>query len=1189
MARFEVTAPDGSRFEITAPDTATDAEIQSYVQSQFTQQAQAPVAEQPGIVSRVTKDLYEFATGGELLSGIEEGARRLGKDFLTTAATTAPTIGGTLETAETLGFETPEQTAQRVESSRRLGQAYEKQFPKIPLKTGTAEFVADVVGTLPLNVVSGGATSAALRTLSAIPKVGPVIGPVLTAGAIAPALGVLQAQQSAQQQEKDFTVDDATQVFKFGVGLGLGTTALVGALKGARGVFAARATKAAKASEEAFAKQPTLEIRVNPTVGDSTLVDITDQQIKALQERKAKITTQLEKNTVRYQTKQTALQQLDDQLSTLNETYASQRATVQQTDEELARLSTEYKKRQEALARLAPVQQPTPELTVPAQGGPGFSKQPTAINKPPFKSYVQMPSEPGIGTTLRSTIPGAEKILRRPGQVLQQPPSLTKGQAKRMAGVLLDEQEKQKFIAKNEQQSKILKERIEKLTKLRQSKAQELSTDYERELKGLIKRREKLLKKSDGLPLDKIDALTDEVMAIDEQVAALETELGTLRFKYKTIPKIVTSLTNSAEQATEAAAQKVRELQNFVKLGVMTQEQYEKIAPSVMQELSKIQGVIPKSQWVLAPLNINWVVNATSTFNNMQRKTGVGVGSTVEDIVTIRPQMQNYRTEQLSKAADPIQKLVKLGVNEDQITQRLQYIESLPDGSMRFNPSAVDIKGTKIPAWSSDVPPPSQAELDELFKLRKWFDDIAADTGVERRNRYIPIRLRLEKANYSGLSAQNVANPTFEQARVAGELIPGVTETNIKSLLGRYINDVARSKFMKPILQKSVGDIVKLRLLGYGTDAAVYEDYLVDALGLKNKDALQRAVTAGLFEDMAPSVRAALKAGNLEDEVAENALMQLADRFTESASLYGSGLSTRVWMLQMVQPESTLSALTGFTNVVRARKKILGLVGDERARSIRLARMSNAEGLDALEGFGRADATASIPKLIDKLNVPAKKVAGLAMGKTETFNRRLGIAAADIVFDDAWAKGGTAALEGQAFANLTASQKELVRQAFRTGGKDAARDAFAVITTNRANMIYNIADKPKALRLPILRRVLFTTYMRGIQSQVFDAITEGRFGSLADLIVQPMMFNAILASLTGGTLIPGMQPISSVASLRDLELTPGSVLAFKQRDIGKALNLLPIIGPIKAVERAADRTYLEKAEDPVDFLFKSFK
>lgn len=41
MARFEITAPDGSRFEITAPDDATDDQVMAYAQQQFRQQFSA--------------------------------------------------------------------------------------------------------------------------------------------------------------------------------------------------------------------------------------------------------------------------------------------------------------------------------------------------------------------------------------------------------------------------------------------------------------------------------------------------------------------------------------------------------------------------------------------------------------------------------------------------------------------------------------------------------------------------------------------------------------------------------------------------------------------------------------------------------------------------------------------------------------------------------------------------------------------------------------------------------------------------------------------------------------------------------------------------------------------------------------------------------------------------------------------
>lgn len=42
MARYEVTAPDGSRYEITAPDNATEDQIMQYAQQQFAQANSAP-------------------------------------------------------------------------------------------------------------------------------------------------------------------------------------------------------------------------------------------------------------------------------------------------------------------------------------------------------------------------------------------------------------------------------------------------------------------------------------------------------------------------------------------------------------------------------------------------------------------------------------------------------------------------------------------------------------------------------------------------------------------------------------------------------------------------------------------------------------------------------------------------------------------------------------------------------------------------------------------------------------------------------------------------------------------------------------------------------------------------------------------------------------------------------------------
>jgi hypothetical protein len=1092
--------------ETSTPDTSAVDTATSNPWDEFAQEEQpAPSQGLASIPGRIASDIKDFVTG-ETGSAVTEGVRRL---FQPTELGLALLTRGKMSSP----------------AAQSLVQNYQESFPQIPLETGTGKFVADLIGTAPISAVGGAAVTGTLGKLATIPKVGPIVAPLVASTVVAPTIGVVQAAKTAEQLGKEFTLDDAKQVYKFGAALGLGATTLVGLSKGVRGIYAKQATKVAKASEEAYAKQPTLSTTINPVVGESTLIDQTNAQIKNLKSRQANISEILATNAQKNITKEQELARLDS---------------------EIANLTTKYQADTEALSAI--------------------------------KAEVDLPTvttEPGLAT-IADVAPGAGRIIRKPGDLRVTPATQKKA--------------KQTFITKMDQQTAVAEKKAQELATIRQQKAQSLQNEYELQLKQKTVARQKLTDSLETLPQSKVEAFVDEISNLDDQVSALETQIEGLTIKYKTIPKVVTSLTNSAQQATALATKTVQNLQNFVKLGVITEEQFQKMAPGVAQEVAKLQGVIPKSQWLFEAQSIRSFIDPISTFNRMQQRTGTKAGSITEEIVTVKPQSQNYRAEKLASVADPIAKLNKMGIPDDQITQRLQYVESLPDGTMQFNPTAVDIKGTKIPAWNPDVPPPSQEELTELFKLRKFFDDIAQEENVLKRGRYIPIRLKLEKSNYSGLSARNVANPTFEQARLSGELVPGVTETNIKTVLNRYVADVARSKYMKPALEKANTEIATLRLLGYQSEANLFEDSLIYAFSLKDADALRRAFAANVFKEHESLLKAAIKAGGINEEDAiENAWTQLWDKFQESAAVNLAGINPRVWMLQAVQPESTLSALVGFTNVARARLKILKPTAEEANRYGRLVKFSNAEGLDAIEGFSNANATASIPKLVDTLNKPAKFVASQVMGKTESYNRKLGIIAADIVFDDAWAKGGTAALEGRAFANLNGSQRELVREAFRTGGKEAAKDAFAVITTNRANMMYNVANKPKALQVQYLRRVLFTTYMRGIQSQVFDAVSEGRVGSLADLLVQPLLLNSILASFTGGTVISGMQPLSSLAGIKQLDLTPATLIGLKQKDLKGLANVLPVAGVVRQIQRAPEKQYTQKAKDPFDFLIKSFK
>lgn len=73
MAKYEITAPDGSVYEVEAPDTATEQEILSYAQSQFKKPAQVA---QPAQIPSVTEGM---STGERLLAGIGQGMTSLGR------------------------------------------------------------------------------------------------------------------------------------------------------------------------------------------------------------------------------------------------------------------------------------------------------------------------------------------------------------------------------------------------------------------------------------------------------------------------------------------------------------------------------------------------------------------------------------------------------------------------------------------------------------------------------------------------------------------------------------------------------------------------------------------------------------------------------------------------------------------------------------------------------------------------------------------------------------------------------------------------------------------------------------------------------------------------------------------------------------------------------------------------------
>jgi hypothetical protein len=140
MAKFQVTAPDGSQFEITAPDTATDAEIQAYVQSQFA----APQQSTPSLPTEIPVTTPEIPTTPTF-----EQPKSLLQEQLAPeralSATIAGQLGGVKALTEAVDLATanPQLEQQLMQAQIQAGQK------PTPLPKGT-DIVGQTLGQVPV-------------------------------------------------------------------------------------------------------------------------------------------------------------------------------------------------------------------------------------------------------------------------------------------------------------------------------------------------------------------------------------------------------------------------------------------------------------------------------------------------------------------------------------------------------------------------------------------------------------------------------------------------------------------------------------------------------------------------------------------------------------------------------------------------------------------------------------------------------------------------------------------------------------------------------------------------------------------------------------------------------------------------------------------------------------------------------
>lgn len=121
MARFRITAPDGSQFEITAPDNASDADIQSVIQSQFGSMQQPQQAPAPEFTLPIQPTEFQQPPSFQMPTSMLQ--ERLAPDRALSAAI-AGQLGGAKVLTQTVDFATanPQLEQQLMQEQIKVGQ-----------------------------------------------------------------------------------------------------------------------------------------------------------------------------------------------------------------------------------------------------------------------------------------------------------------------------------------------------------------------------------------------------------------------------------------------------------------------------------------------------------------------------------------------------------------------------------------------------------------------------------------------------------------------------------------------------------------------------------------------------------------------------------------------------------------------------------------------------------------------------------------------------------------------------------------------------------------------------------------------------------------------------------------------------------------------------------------------------------
>lgn len=677
-----------------------------------------------------------------------------------------------------------------------------------------------------------------------------------------------------------------------------------------------------------------------------------------------------------------------------------------------------------------------------------------------------------------------------------------------------------------------LKQAKQALSDSLQDRLDTLSDTLNDKLEALQTRRDKLLGKLEpqGYDPDLIDRNAVALRMNLEQQAKLTQQIQDMQYQgYKYSgkpPKDVFSMGPTYEELRDIAYEQAAKVRKAVQNGLIPAEMGDLLAQKEFDNAASKMGI---GDHEFKPSKLDDWLNSTTRQVRVDKALGTRTGEVMEGIVSGQNLATNIKRQYLPQFSKIADNLNKMGISDNEITRMLQYVESSPGGVI-FNPSAASGPKLTRPLYQGAMP--SSEAMAQLSQARQLLDTLADNSEISKINGYVPLR-ELSTPIGEGKSAAGVTDLVAARIREKGELVEGFHDTNFRSLMGRYTNEVATNQAYQKPLENAIVEINKLNLMGEFKEAEKFKSLVVDKMGLNGyKDA-----SAILGNGIMAKNKDLLQELALKQADPEGFLTEMAHEFR--GSMHSALVSNNPASLlkHVIQPETILAAEIGPKWVAAGRSSLL------TDRALRnelkpLLRLSASTDVSVLGDW--------LHNMPDSLGAKATRMmrgsfllGDKAFNTVVQENRMVSMVGSYKQFMSNFEKGGGRALEG-VVADLTTPERALIRRAAEVSPEDAAKQ-YALIRTRRSNFAFNFADKPQMLSKGLGQYIPFTTFSRNIANRIYEGYVEGGMvggtAQLAKRIATPLAALAVFEAMTGRT-IPGSQPVTSLEGLGNPTVVP---------------------------------------------------